>query len=163
MTPLPTPLLLAAVPMLGAVLCLVAWSLPRLVKHLAVAVALATVAAAVSLASLLTVPAESVLLVYLVSLTALVSILGQPVGREHRSVVLLTLVFLGLGLAALTERGPAQSAALLVLLVLMIGLLHRQRSALRPAPWWGIGTFGLGAAAAGFAALSGAPLASWGR
>jgi NADH-quinone oxidoreductase subunit M len=162
MTPLPTPLLLAAVPMLGAVLCLVAWSLPRLVKHLAVAVALATVAAAVSLASLLTVPAESVLLVYLVSLTALVSILGQPVGREHRSVVLLTLFFLGLGLAALTGRGPAQFAALLVLLVLMIGLLHRQRSALRPAPWWGIGTFGLGAAAAVFATLSGAPLASMG-
>ena len=46
---------------------------------------------------------------YLVSLAALVSILGQPVGREHRSAVLLTLVFLGLGLAALTEQGAAQS------------------------------------------------------
>ena len=162
MTPIPTSWLLAGLPVLGALVALVAWSQPRLLKHLAVAVALITAAAAVGLSSLLALRLESVLLMYLVTLAALVSILGQPVGREHRSAWMLTLVFLGLGLATLTEQGAAQSAALFLLLVLMIGLLYRPRTALRPVPWWGIGTLGVGAAAAVLAVVSAAALASMG-
>lgn len=161
MTPIPTSWLLAGIPVVGALVALMAWSQPRLLKHLAVAVALITVAAAVGLSSVLALGSESVLLMYLVTLAALVSILGQPVGREHRSGWMLTLVFLGLGLTALTEPGAAQPAALFLLLVLMIVLLCRQRTALRPVPWWGIGTLGVGAAAS-FAVLSADALASMG-
>jgi NADH-quinone oxidoreductase subunit M len=160
MTPLPTSWLLAGIPVLGALVALVAWSQPRLLKHLAVAVALGTLAAAVGLSSILALRSESVLLLYLVTLAAFVSILGQPVGREHRSAWMLTLVFLGLGLTTLIEQGAAQSAALFLLLVLMIGLLYRHRTALRPVPWWGIGTLGVGAAAAVFATVSAPAIAS---
>lgn len=141
------PWLLGGLPITGALLTLTFWSNAARVKNLAVTIATISFAATVGLSSLLTVPPEGLLLVYLLPLAACVSILGQPVEPEHRSAWSMTLVFLGLGLAALTSESLLEPLSLLVLFVLVISLLYRHHSALWPVSWWGIGVFGLGAVA----------------
>lgn len=141
-------MLLAGVPLLGALLCLTAWSRPDHVKQTAIVMTIISLGATIGLSPFLTVPPEGFLLLYLLPLAACVSILGQPTHETHRSAWALTLVFLGLGLSILASHGIVGQLALLVLLGLVIGLLYRHHSALWPISWWGIGVYGLGAVAA---------------
>lgn len=149
------PWLLSGLPLLGALATLAVWSRPEQVKSLAVTTAVISFASTVGLSLILTVPPEGWLLVYLLPLAALVSILGQPVEPEHRSAWSFTLVFLGLGLAALTSESLLRPLSLCVLFGLVIGLLYRHHSALWPMSWWGIGAFVLGAVAAALSVVAG--------
>lgn len=154
------PWLLAGIPLFGSLLSLVVWSKPDQVKHWSVTVAVVSFGATVGLSGFLTVPPEGLLLIYLLPLAACVSILGQPIDMTHRSALILTLVFLGLGLAALTSEGLLEPLSLLALFSLVIGLLYRHHSALWPMSWWGIGVYGLGAVAALMSAVAAPPLST---
>ncbi len=103
---------------------------------------------------------EGTLPLYLLPLTAMISLLGQPAHADHRSSYITTLLLLGLGLCVLTNQPLVASVALLVLFLLMVGLLYRHHSALWPMSWWGIGTYGLGALCAAVSLVADAPLSS---
>lgn len=154
------PWLLAGIPLFGSLLSLAVWSKPDQVKHWSITVAVISFGVTVGLSGFLTVPPEGLLLIYLLPLAACVSILGQPINTAHRSALILTLVFLGLGLAALTSESLLEPLSLLALFGLVIGLLYRHHSALWPMSWWGIGAYGLGAIATAISAVAAAPLST---
>jgi NADH-quinone oxidoreductase subunit M len=93
-------------------------------------------------------------------LAATISILGQPVHQDHRLSWMLTLLFLGLGVSALTSPPPIGPLALLLLVVLIAGLLYRHHSSLWPRSWWGIGAYSLGALCVALSGAADAPLSS---
>jgi len=150
-------MLLAGVPLLGALLCLTVWSRPDHVKQTAIVMTIVSLGATIGLSPFLTVPPEGFLLLYLLPLAACVSILGQPTHETHRSAWVLTLIFLGLGLAILASHSLVGQLALLVLFGLVIGLLYRHHSALWQMSWWGIGAYGLGAVATVMSAVAEPP------
>lgn len=153
-------ILLAGVPLLGALFCLTVWSQPDQLKQASVIVTVVSLAATIGLSSYLLVPPEGFLLLYLLPLAACVSILGQPTNKSHRSAWMMTLVFLGLGLSILASHRIVSQSALLVLFALVIGLLYRHHSALWPMSWWGIGVYGLGAVAALISAVAEPPVSA---
>lgn len=140
-------MMLAGVPFIGAFLCLTVWSRPDQLKRASVIVTVITLGTTIALSPFLAAPPEGFLLLYLLPLAACVSILGQPVHETHRSAWILTLVFLGLGLAILASHSVVGQLALLLLFGLVIGLLYRHHSALWPMSWRGIGVYALGAMA----------------
>jgi NADH-quinone oxidoreductase subunit M len=150
--------LLASVPLLGALLCLTVWSRPAHVKQTAIVMTMISLGTTIGLSPFLTMSSEGFLLLYLLPLAACLSILGQPTHETHRSAWALTLIFLGLGLSILASHGVVGQLALLVLFGLVIGLLYRHHSPLWPMSWWGIGVYGLGAAAAVTSAVTEPPV-----
>ena len=56
-------------------------------------------------------PPEGLLPLYLLPLTATIALLGQPVHEHHRRSWMLTLLFLGLGLFALSSQPPISQLA----------------------------------------------------
>jgi len=72
----------------------------------------------------------------------------------------LTLLFLGLGLSALSSPPPFSLLSLTLLLGLIAGLVYRHHSALWPRSWWGIGAYALGALCAALSAIAEAPLSA---
>ena len=153
-------LLLAGVPLLGAVLGVMIWSRPDKLKTWSIVVSLISLGAIIGLSGHLTTPPEGLLLVYLLPLAACVSFLGQPVHQSHRSAWIMTLLFLGLGLGVLTSRNVVGQISLMVLLGLIIFLLYRHHTPLWPMSWWGIGAYGLGALSVVISAIAGPPLAA---
>ena len=141
-------LLLAGVPLLGAPLCLTVWSQPDQLKQASIIVTIVSLGTTIVLSYFLAAPPEGFLLLYLLPLAACVSILGQPTIETNRSAWLMTLVLLGLGLGILASHDILGQSALVMLFCLVIGLLSRNRSALWPMSWWGIGVYGLGTVAA---------------
>ena len=95
------PWLLAAIPILGALLSLVVWSQPEKLKIWSISVTLVSLLAVVGNVGRMTVSAEGLLFVLLLPLAACVSLLGQPVHQDHRLAWVMTLLFLGLGLGIL--------------------------------------------------------------
>ena len=150
-------MLLAGVPFLGALLCLTVWSRPDQLKQTSIVMTIVSLGTTIGLSPFLTVPPEGFLLLYLLPLAACVSILGQPINATHRSSWILTLIFLGLGLAILAGHSLVGKLALLVLFGLVIGLLYRHHSALWQMSWWGIGAYGLGAVATVMSAVAEPP------
>lgn len=150
-----TPLLLAAVPIMGAMLGLVVWSQPEKLRIWSIIVTVLSLLVVIGTSGRLTVPAEGLLLLYLLPLAACVSLLGQPVHQEHRLAWVMTLLFLGLGLGVLTSQPVVGPIALVVLLGLITFLLNRQHNPFWGASWLGIGTYGLGTLCAGLAAIAG--------
>ena len=150
---------LIGVPLLGALLCLAFWSNPDRLKFCSVAVAMATLGAA-GLAGILTYLPENHLFFFALPLAALVSILGQPAHPLHRSSWVLTLVFLGLGLGFLTQRGLTGASFLIAIVGLTAGLLYRHHSPLWPMSWWGIGAYSVAVVMAGVTALAEPPLSA---
>jgi NADH-quinone oxidoreductase subunit M len=150
-------LLMAGVPFLGALLCLTAWSRPDQLKQTSIVMTIISLGATIGLSPFLAVPPEGFLLLYLLPLAACASILGQPTSESHRSAWMMTLVFLGLGLSTLASHGVVGQSALLVLFGLVIGLLYRHHSALWQMSWWGIGAYGVGAAATVVSAVAEPP------
>lgn len=154
------PWLLAGIPVLGLLAGLPFRSSPERLKWSSLAWTVVSLGSVVALAGRIEIPSEGLLPLYLLPLAATISILGQPVHEQHRESWMATLIFLGLGLSALTSRPPVNVLCLALLLVLIAGLLYRHHSALWPRSWWGIGTYSLGALCAAMAAGLDAPLSS---
>src|SRR5215831_14979815 len=116
------PWLLAGIHLLGVLACLPFHSDPGRLKQSAVVWALISLGAVVACAGRMAVPPEGLLPLYLLPLAATISILGQPVHEQHRLSWMLTLLFLGLGMSALSVRPLISLLSLTLLLVLIAGL-----------------------------------------
>ena len=155
-----TPWLLAGVPLLGVLACLAVQSDPERLKPTAVATALISLGSVATFAGRMDVPPEGLLPLYLLPLTATISILGQPVHEHHRLSWMFTLLFLGLGLSALSAQRSMSLLSVAVLLMVIAGLLYRHHSALWPRSWWGIGTYSVAALGAALSAALDPPFSS---
>ncbi len=154
------PLLLAAVPIMGALLGLVVWPQPDKLKIWSIMVAVLSLLAIIGTSGQLTVPAEGLLLVYTLPLAACASLLGQPVHRENRLAWVMTLLFLGLGLGILTSQPVIGRIALVTLFGLITLFLFWHHNPFWPKSWWGIGIYCLGTLCAGIAAIADPPVSS---
>lgn len=150
--------LLLGVPCAGALLAWFASStLPQLKSVLLLAAAASFVSLVVGSAAVGAVPPFIPLLCVL-PIVAFASLLGQPLHRELRLGWLTTLLLLGLGLAAITAAEPIGWLLCGALLLVVIGLLSRARTAATAYPAWGVGTYGLGVLAALVAAFAPDPI-----
>lgn len=141
------PWILAGIPLLGAALSPAFWAYPHRLMAWSVgvtAVSLASVAG-FGFAGSLTAPPEGLLLIVLLPLAAGVSLLGQPHHQDHRASWVLTLIFLSLGLGALTSQLVIGRLFLMVIHGFVIVLLYRHHTPLWPISWWGLGAYTLGA------------------
>ena len=154
------PLLLAAVPILGAILGLIVWSQPDKLRTWSVIVTGLSLLAVIGMSGHITETTEGQLFLYLLPLAAGISLLGGPVHLQHRLSWVLTLLFLGLGLGILTSRQVVSQIALVVLLGLITFLLYWHHNPFWPRSWWGIGAYGLGALCAGLAAIASPPVSA---
>jgi NADH-quinone oxidoreductase subunit M len=152
--------LLAGLPLLGAMASLAFWSNPARLKSSSIVWSVISLGSIAGFAGQLVTPPEGFLPLYLLPLTAVISLLGQPTHAGHKLSWIMTLIFLGLGLCLLTNKPLVGSLALMLLFVLMAVLLYRHHSTLWPMSWWGIGTYGLGALCAAVSLAAEAPLAS---
>jgi NADH-quinone oxidoreductase subunit M len=103
---------------------------------------------------------EGPLLLYLLPIAAAISLLGQPVHRDHRLSWLMTLVCLGLGIGVIIHHGVFAHLFLLALLAITISLLVSHHTTLWPISWWGIGLFGLASVGVIMTAFTDPPIAS---
>jgi NADH-quinone oxidoreductase subunit M len=153
-------LVLAGIPLIGAVCSVAVWSKPDRLRTWSVIVTVVSLVTAVACFGYLTVPPEGLLLFYLLPVAACASLLGLPVHRDHRLSWLMTLLYLGLGLGALTSEKWLSPISLLLLLGLTVMLLYRHHTELWPISWWGIGTYVLAAFCVVVAIVAPSPLAS---
>ncbi len=152
------PWLLLGVPCVGALLAWFAWStLSQLKSVLLLATGASFVSLAVATAAIGAFPPFMPLLCVL-PIAAFGSLLGQPLHRELRLAWLSTLPLLGLGLAAMTAAEPIRWLFCSALLLVVMGLLSRARTAATAYPAWGVGTYGLGVLAALVAAFAPEPI-----
>ncbi|HEY6923280.1 MAG TPA: proton-conducting transporter membrane subunit [Steroidobacteraceae bacterium] len=154
------PWFLTGIPLLGVLASLPFRSDPERLKGSSVAWAVISLGSVAGFASRIEVPLEGLLPLYLLPLAATISILGQPAHKQHRRSWMLTLLFLGLGLSALSSERPISLLSVSLLLVLVAVLLYRHHNALWPRSWWGIGAYGLGALCAALSVAADAPLSS---
>ncbi|WP_173047826.1 proton-conducting transporter membrane subunit [Nitrospira sp. KM1] len=154
------PWLLAGIPLVGMLACLPFRSDPGRLKQSSVAWAMFSLVSVAGCANRIDVPPEGLLPLFLLPLAATISILGQPVHEHHRLSWMLTLLFLGLGLSAISIPPPIGFLSLTLLLALIAGLLYRHHSELWPRSSWGIGAYGFGALCAVASAAADAPLSS---
>ncbi|NOT23041.1 MAG: hypothetical protein HOP22_10000 [Nitrospiraceae bacterium] len=154
------PLLLAGVPLLGALVSLAIRSNPDRLKLSSIIWSVISFGAIIGLSVRLVTPPEGLLPLYLLPLAATASLLGQPAHENHRRSSIMTLVCLGLGVGTLTGRDVSGQLFLMALIVSVIVLLYRHHTALWPISWWGIGSFGLAVLCVGISFVSGPPLSS---
>lgn len=152
--------LLTGLPLLGVAGSRLVWSNPDRLKVFAIVWSFFSFGSIVALSGQVGRLPEGYLPLYLLPLTAMISLLGQPAHADHRASYITTLLLLGLGLGVLTNQPLVASLALLLLFLVMVGLLYRHHSALWPMSWWGIGTYGLGALCAIASLVVDAPLSS---
>ena len=152
--------LLVGTPLLGALVNLFFWSNADHLKLSSILWSAISFGSLIGFAGYLAMPPEGLLPLYLLPLTAVVSLLAQPARDDYRQSCTMTLVLLGLGLSVLTSQPVVGSFALAVLLVILAILLYRHHSALWPMSWWGIGTYGLGAFCALLTVGAGPPVSS---
>ena len=151
--------LAACLPLIGALAGRMLWEdMPQLKKS-CVIWCLITV---VPILKLQTNLPEGTLLLALLPIVAMISILGQPVQKDHRLSWLMTLVNLGLGIGIIAHPAPLSHLFLLALLMTMIGLLMRHHTILWPISWWGISLFCFAALGVLVATLTTPPLSSFG-
>lgn len=152
--------LLSGLPLLGAASSLLFWSNPARLQLSSVVWSVVSLGSLAAFSSQLAIPSEGLLPLYLLPLTAMISLLGQPPHVDQRLGWIMTLVFLGLGLGVMTTPPPFSSVALLFLFSVVAGLLYRHHSVLWSISWWGIGTYALGAFCAALSLVAEAPFAS---
>jgi len=155
-----TPLLLAAVPIIGAILGLIVWSQPDKLRTWSVIVTGLSLLAVIGMSGHITERTEGQLFLYLLPLAAGISLLGGPVHLQNRLSWVLTPLFLGLGLGILTSQQAVSQIALVVLFGLITFLLYWHHNPFWPRSWWGIGAYGLGALCAGVAAIASPPVSA---
>ena len=155
-----TPLLLAAVPIIGAILGLIVWSQPDKLRTWSVIVTGLSLLAVIGMSGHITERTEGQLFLYLLPLAAGISLLGGPVHLQNRLSWVLTPLFLGLGLGILTSQQAVSQIALVVLFGLITFLLYWHHNPFWPRSWWGIGAYGLGALCAGLAAITSPPVSA---
>lgn len=139
------PWVVAGVPLLGAVLSAALWAHPHRLMAWSVGVCAVSLACVAGFAGYLTAPPEGLLMLLLLPLAAGVSLLGQPHHKDHRASWILTLIFLGLGLGALTSQPVVGKLFLMAIHGFVIVLLYRHHTPLWPISWWGLGAYTLGA------------------
>jgi NADH-quinone oxidoreductase subunit M len=154
------PWLLAGIPLLGALVNLAIWSNPDRLKLSSIIWSVISLGATVGASGQLVAPPEGFLPLYLLPLAAVVSILGQPIHKDHRLSWNMTLVVLGCGVGALTGQDLSSPLFLIALFASIMLLLYRHHTALWPISWWGIGSFGLGILCAVISLVAGPPLSS---
>lgn len=135
----------AGIPLLGAVSSIPFWSNPHRLKISAVVWSIVSLGSIAGFSGHLMTPPEGLLPLYLLPLTAVISILGQPIHVDHRLSWIAILGFLGLGLSVLMNLPVVGAIGLLSLFTLVAVLLYRHHSVLWPMSWWGIGIYGMGA------------------
>jgi NADH-quinone oxidoreductase subunit M len=155
-----TPLLLAAIPIIGAILGLIVWSQPDKLRTWSVIVTGLSLLAVIGMSGHITKTTEGQLFLYLFPLAAGISLLGGPVHLQHRLSWVLTLLFLGLGLGILTSQQVVGQIALIILLGLITFLFYWHHNPFWPRSWWGIGAYGLGTLCAGLAAIASPPVSA---
>ena len=74
----------------------------------------------------------------LLPIAAVISLLGQPVHKEHRLSFVMTLVCLGLGIGVIVHPNLFSHLFLITLLATTISLLFSHHTTLWPISWWGI-------------------------
>jgi NADH-quinone oxidoreductase subunit M len=148
------------IPLLGTLASLPFWSNPDRLKVSSIAWSVISLGSIAGFANQLPTPPEGLLPLYLLPLTAVISLLGQPAHEDHRLSWIMTLIFLGLGLSVLTSQPRVGHLMLMLLLSTSAILLYRYHSALWPMSWWGIGTYGFGALCALLAIAADPPLSS---
>lgn len=158
--PMTAPWLVAAIPILGAMLGLIVWSQPDKLKIWSGIVTVLSLLAVIGISGQLTETIEGPLFLYLLPLAAGISLLGGPVHQQHRLACVLTLLFLGLGLGILTSQQVAGQIVLAILLGLITFLLYWHHNPFWPRSWWGIGAYGVGALCAGLAAIASPPVST---
>ena len=139
-----SPLLLVAIPVVGATLGMLMWRNPQALKVWVLIVTGATLVTVGLTSEALSVGSGGVLLRSLLPLTAFVTLLAQPVHRSLRAAWLMTLLLLGFGLGALALEAPLSQVFFLLLLALIGLMLYRYRHQAVFDAWVGIGTAGLG-------------------
>ena len=154
------PWILAGIPLLGAALSPAFWAHPHRLMAWSVGICAASLASVAGLAGLLAAPPEGLLLLFLLPLTAGVSLLGQPHQQGHRASWVLTLVFLSLGLGALTGQPVVAKLFLMVIHGFVIVLLYSHHTPLWPISWWGLGAYSLGALCLLLTLIAAPPVAS---
>jgi NADH-quinone oxidoreductase subunit M len=135
-----SPWLSAAVPLIGALAGGIFWKNPQQLRTSCVVWSILSLAPIAG--SSVAMP-EGPLLLYLLPITAVISLLGQPIHRDHRHSWLMTLVCLGLGIGVITHHGVFSHLFMLALLSTVISLLVCHHTTLWPISWWGISLFGL--------------------
>ena len=152
--------ILAGIPLVGAAASPALWAHPHRLMIWSVGVSTVSLASVAGFAGLLTSPPEGLLLLFLLPLAAGASLLGQPHHTDHRASWILTLVFLGLGLGALTSQPVVSKLFLMVIHGVVIVLLYRHHTPLWPISWWGLGAYTLGALCLLLTLIAAPPLAS---
>ena len=121
--------LATCIPLIGALAGRLLWEDVPQLKKSCIIWSLITVAPILKLKTNLP---EGALLLGLLPVVAMISILGQPVQKDHRLSWLMTLICLGLGIGVIAHPAPLSQLFLLALLVTMAGLLMRYHTILWP-------------------------------
>jgi NADH-quinone oxidoreductase subunit M len=151
---------LAALPFGGAVVAGTLWGRPWALKHWALAVSLVTLVGGIAPAGRSGGLATDVVL--LLPAGACFSLMGERLHDTGRHACLLTLVLLGLGLAAGAEQEGSQPILLTLLCGLLGALVWHGWQGSDSVPWWGIGTYGIGALGGLLAAIARPPVSTMG-
>lgn len=154
------PWLLAAVPLAGALVSFRSWSDHERVRNTSMTCSILSLVSVMAFAGFLSAPPSGYLSLYLLPLAALTSVLGHPLGKEHRLSWIMTLVCLGFGMGALTAHEVSGSFFLIMLLMTLLALLYRHHTALWPISWWGVGLLVLGFVAVGISGIAAPPISS---
>lgn len=154
------PVVLLAVPVVGALLSALLWSTPREPKTWLLLTTLATLLTIGGMTLYTGVLPTNLSLLCLLPVAAFISLLGQPLHLPHRQAWVHSITMLGLCLAAISASGRIQWVFIALTFLALLGLLARVRSAGATTPTWAVGTYGLGAAVAAIAALAPSPVVS---
>ncbi len=153
-------LLLAALPILGGLLGLAFWSMPRASKVWALALLAATGLMLGTYAGSLSAEPWTVTLMALLVLTAFLTALGQVPRNEAPPVLSVTLILLGLGMAVLTSQGGARAACLAgIFAVVGLAVFYYGASALERR-WEALAIYGLGIVCLGLSVVTTGTLTS---
>jgi NADH-quinone oxidoreductase subunit M len=137
------PWLLPAIHFLGAALSLLWWSSLGRMKIWALSTTVAALPATIALSTDLN-PFIGTPMLFLVPLTAFLSLLGQPLHQKNRLAWSMTLVLMGLGLGILTVRDSLIDLLLAGLLGLLCWLTYRHQRSSPSHAWRESATYGLG-------------------
>ncbi len=154
------PWIVTSVPLLGAALTPAFWAHPHRLMAWSVGVCAVSLASLAGFAGFLTTPPEGLLLLFLLPLAAGMSLLGQPHHPDHRISWVLTLLFLSLGIGALTSQPLVGTVFLMAIHGFVIVLLYRHHTPLWPISWWGLGAYTLGALCLLLTLVAAPPLSS---